>query len=87
MLAAPATRTSHEPAGPGCGDPAEPGPEHHRAGAEQHEAGHHDLRIPGILRSQAAELQFGRGMTGLAQRAGHPGQREQHRARDTARRR
>jgi len=42
--------------------------------AEQHEAGHHDLRIPGILRSQAAELQFGRGMTGLAQRAGHPGQ-------------
>ena len=32
-------------------------------------AGHHDLRIPGILRGQAAELHPGRGVTGLTQRA------------------
>jgi hypothetical protein len=33
-------------------DGIEPGPEHRHPGAEQHEAGHHDLRIPGILRAR-----------------------------------
>jgi hypothetical protein len=72
---------------PGRGYPAELSTEHHRPGAEHHEAGHHDLRIPGILRGQAAELHLGSGVTGLTQRASHPRRGEQYRARDTARRR
>jgi hypothetical protein len=65
-----ARRARHQdqprPRRPGRGETAEPGAEHHRPGAQQHEAGHHDLRIPGIFCGQAAELHPGRGVTGLA---------------------
>ena len=87
MLAAPATRTNHGPADLGAVTRAESGTEHHRASAEHHEASHHDLRIPGTLRGQAAELHPGRGVTGLTQRTLHPRHSQQHRTRDTASRR
>jgi hypothetical protein len=72
---------------PGPGHPAEPGTQHHRTDTEDHEARHHDLRIPGILRSKATQLYLGYRVTGLTQRADHPRHREQHRTRYPASRR
>jgi hypothetical protein len=64
--------------------PANGGAEPDRAGTQHHKRGYHDLRIPGILRGQAAQLHPCRRVTGLAQRADHPGRGEQQRARDAS---
>ena len=64
--------------------PAKRDPEPDRAHAQHHETGHHDLRIPGIVGGQAAQLHLSGGVTDLAQRADHPRRGEQHRAHHAA---
>jgi len=77
----PAGDDQPRPRRPAPGHRAQRRAEPDRAHTEHHEPGDHDLRIPGVLGGQAAELNLC-SRASLPQRAGHPRGGEQHRARD-----